>query len=324
MSSLEQILTAQRRLAGVALCTPLLHSPLLDGLAGRRILVKAESLQLTGAFKFRGAWSALTGMDERARRNGVLAYSSGNHGQAVALAARMHGIPAVIVMPAHAPAPKIDGARALGAEVVLYDHATESREEIGVRLGRERGLALVRPYDDPLVIAGQGTVGLEIAEQARRAGVASADVLVPCGGGGLAAGVSLALADRAPGLRPRPCEPEAFDDTRRSLAQGRRVANGGSQHSICDAIVTPIPGELTFPILRDHCGPGLVASDRACLQAMAVAFQRLRLVLEPGGAVALAAALSRPECIPGDTVIVVASGGNVDARLFCEAVHGLR
>ena len=314
------LLAAEKRLDGVVRRTPLLESPFLNEVAGRRVLVKAECLQHTGAFKFRGAWSALSGIDDASRRAGVLAYSSGNHAQAVALAARMHGVPAVIVMPADAPALKVANTRALGAEVVLYDRASESREALGERLGRERGLTLIRPYDEPLVIAGQGTAGLEIAAQAREAGVTHADVLVCCGGGGLTAGIALALAARAPGLRPRPCEPEGFDDTARSLALGRRVSNAADASSICDAIVTPTPGEITFPILQAHCGPGLVVSDRESLVAMAQAFLRLKVVLEPGGAVALAAALFRGGDLSGDAVIVVASGGNVDPGRFGEAL----
>ena len=316
MTSIESVVAAARRLDGVARVTPLLESPFINELAGRRVLVKAECLQHTGSFKFRGAWSALSALDSAIRSRGVLAYSSGNHAQAIALAARMHGVPAVIIMPADAPALKIDNTRARGAEVVLYDRDTESREALGEALERDRGLTLVRPYDEPLVIAGQGTVGLEIARQAEEFGITEADVLVCCGGGGLTAGIALALAARAPGLRPRPCEPAGFDDTTRSLAAGRRVGNEPGARSICDAIVTPMPGALTFPILQRHCGPGLVVSDDEALRAMAVAFSRLKLVLEPGGAVALAAALCRSQAIDGDVVIVVASGGNVDSALY--------
>lgn len=323
MVSLNDILAARSRLAPVVRRTPLLWSPLLDRLAGRRVLVKAECLQHTGSFKFRGAWSALSALPDDVRGQGVLAYSSGNHAQAVALAAHMHDVPAVIIMPADSPALKIANTRAYGAEVVLYDRDTESREALGEELSRERGLTLIRPYDEPLVIAGQGTVGLEIAEQAAEAGVDKADVLVCCGGGGLTSGIALALAGRAPGLRPRTCEPADFDDTARSLRAGRRVANAALSGTICDAIVTPTPGELTFPILRAHCGTGLVATDEECLRAMALAFLRLKIVLEPGGAVALAAALFHPDQLEGHTVIVVASGGNVDPPLFARALAQL-
>ncbi|KUJ80355.1 threonine ammonia-lyase [Ruegeria marisrubri] len=320
MSSLEMIEAAAGRLKGHARRTPLLDSPFLDELAGRRVLVKPECLQHTGSFKFRGAWSAISALDPDTRKRGVIAYSSGNHAQGVALAASKHGIASVIVMPSDAPQLKIDNTRALGAEVVLYDRATESREEIGAALAAERGLTLIKPYDEPLVIAGQGTVGLEIAEQAKELGIEKADVLVPCGGGGLTSGIALALEGHAPGLRARPCEPEGFDDTKRSLLSGRIVSNTETSGNICDAILTPQPGEITFPILKRLCGPGLSVSEGEALQAMALAFLRLKIVIEPGGAVALASALFRRDEIEGDTVIVVASGGNVDPELFAGAL----
>lgn len=318
--TVSDVEAAARRLAGVAIRTPLLGSPTLDALAGRRVLVKAECLQLTGSFKFRGAYAALSALPEAARRRGVLAFSSGNHAQGVALAARMHACPAVIVMPQDAPAVKIEGTRSLGADVVLYDRERgAAREAIGERLAAERGLTLVRPYDEPTVIAGQASVGLEIVEQAAEAGVREAEVLVCCGGGGLTAGVALALEARAPGLRARPVEPEGFDDTARSLASGRRERNARASGSLCDAILTPTPGEITFPVLRRLCGPGLAVSDDDALGAMRLAARHLRLVLEPGGAVALAAALA----LPGDgPVIAVASGGNADPAILARALAG--
>lgn len=251
----------------------------------------------------------------------MLAYSSGNHAQGIAEAARLHAIPAVIVMPGDAPRLKIENTRALGAEVVLYDRAGgEDREALGAAIAAERRLTLVRPYDEPEVIAGQGTVGLEIAAQAAAEGVAQADVLVCCGGGGLTSGIALALAATAPGLRARPVEPEGFDDVARSLAAGRILSNEGATGSLCDAILTPAPGGLTFPIMALHCGPGLAVSDGEALRAMALAFLRLKIVLEPGGAVALAAALFRPGAVEGGAVIVVASGGNVDPPVFRRAL----
>ncbi|MBD3765003.1 MAG: threonine/serine dehydratase [Rhodobacterales bacterium] len=320
MTDIAMIEAAAARLAGRVRRTPLLSSPFLDRIAGRRVLVKAECLQHTGSFKFRGAWSAVSALTPEVRARGVLAYSSGNHAQGVAWAAALHGVPAVIIMPADAPAVKIDNTRALGAEVVLYDRATESREAIGTAIAADRGLTLIRPYDQPQVIAGQGTTGLEIAEQAADQCVTRADVLVCCGGGGLTAGIALALAARAPGLRARPAEPAGFDDTARSLAAGQRLRNAAAAGSICDAIVTPEPGEITFPILQQLAGPGLVVTDDEAMEAMALAFARLRIVLEPGGAVALAAALFRPDQIAGDAVVAVASGGNVDAALFARAL----
>ncbi len=299
----------------------MLSSPFLDEMAGRRVLVKAENLQHTGSFKFRGGWSALSGMSEAQRANGVIAYSSGNHAQGVAMAAAKFGIPAVILMPSDSPRLKIENTRALGAEVVLYDRLTESREDLGATISAERGLALVKPYDDPLVIAGQGTVGLEIVEQAVAEGVAKADVLVPCGGGGLTSGISITM--EGTGLRARPCEPEGFDDATRSLASGKREVNATQGGSICDAIVTNSPGEITFPIMLKNCGSGLVVSDGEAMRAVALAYQRLKIVLEPGGAVALAAALFHSDEIEGDAVIVVTTGGNVDTDVFTRCLETL-
>ena len=321
--TIAMIEAAAGRLRGHARVTPLLSSPFLDEIAGRRVLVKAECLQHTGSFKYRGARAALSALSPEVRAQGVIAYSSGNHAQGVALSAREFGVPAVIVMPSDAPRVKIDTTRALGAEVVLYDRAGgEDRDAIGARLSADRGLTLIKPFDDAQVIAGQGTVGLEIAAQAAEAGVSEADVLVCCGGGGLTAGIALALEARAPGLRARPVEPQGFDDTARSLVAGEIVRNDRSTGSICDAILTPEPGRITFPILRRLCGPGLAVPDADCLRAMALAFLRLRIVVEPGGAVALAAALWHGADLRGEAVVAVVSGGNVDAGLFSEALTG--
>ncbi|TDK50581.1 threonine ammonia-lyase [Antarcticimicrobium luteum] len=321
MSNIDMIEAAAGRLAGHARRTPLLSSPFLDEIAGRRVLVKPECLQHTGSFKFRGGWSAISALAPEVRARGVIAFSSGNHAQGVAYAARLHGVSAVIIMPSDAPKMKIDNTRALGAEVVLYDRANEDRDALGAKLATERGLTLIKPFDEPLVIAGQGTTGLEIAEQAADEGVSQADVLVPCGGGGLTAGIALALEARAPGLRVRPAEPEGFDDTARSLASGKIERNKRLSGSLCDAIITPQPGEITFPINKRLCGPGLVVTEDEALHAMALAFARLKIVIEPGGAVALAAALFRPDRIAGDAVIAVASGGNVDAGVFRAALE---
>lgn len=324
MSDIAMIRAAAQRLHGHARRTPLLSSPFLDDIAGRRVLVKPECLQHTGSFKYRGGRSAVSALDPEVRKNGVLAFSSGNHAQGVALAAREFGVPAVIVMPTDAPALKIANTRALGAEVVLYDRpGGESREELGEALRIERGLTLIKPYDEPQVIAGQGTCGLEIAEQAAEIGVSNADVLVCCGGGGLTSGIALALEAEAPGLRARPVEPEGFDDTARSLTSGRIERNAQGSGGICDAIVTPSPGQITFPIMARLCGPGLVVSEAQALRAMGLAFQRLKVVAEPGGAVALAAALFQGEEIQGDTVICTISGGNVDQAMFARALDTL-
>ncbi|MDQ2091631.1 threonine ammonia-lyase [Marimonas arenosa] len=321
--NIDMIRAAANRLKGHARRTPLLSSPFLDELAGRRLFVKTECLQHTGSFKFRGGWSAVSALDPDTRVRGVIAFSSGNHAQGVAHAATLHGVPSVIVMPSDAPKLKIDNTRALGAEVVLYDRAIEDRDKIGTRLAKERGLTLIKPFDEPQVIAGQGTCGLEIAEQAGEQGIDKADVLVNCGGGGLTSGIALALEADAPGLRARPCEPEEFDDTTRSLATGQIVSNTRLSGSICDAIITPAPGELTFPIMARLCGPGIVVSEDEALRAMAQAFLRLKIVLEPGGAVSLAAALFHADQIDGDAVIVVATGGNVDPDMFRRALDTL-
>ncbi len=318
--NITQIEAAAARLQGHARVTPLLSSPFLDEIAGRRVFVKAECLQHTGSFKYRGAYSALSALATETRAQGVIAFSSGNHAQGVAYAARQHGVPAVIIMPSDAPKLKIANTRAYGAEVVLYDRATEDRDAIGDALARERGLTLIKPFDNAEVIAGQGTTGLEIAAQARAMGVEAADVLVCCGGGGLTSGIALALEAHAPGLRARPVEPQGFDDVARSLATGTAQRNSAMSGSICDAIVTPAPGLMTLPLMQRLCGPGLAVSDDDALRAMALAFSRLKIVVEPGGAVALAAALFHPDQIAGDAVIAVASGGNVDTDTFTMAL----
>lgn len=324
MTDIAAITAAAERLKGHARRTPLLESPFLNELAGRRVLVKPECLQHTGSFKFRGAWSALSALDPEVRAKGVLAYSSGNHAQGIAYAAARHGVPSVIVMPEDAPALKLANTRASGAEVVTYDRVGgESREAIGQALSKERGLTLIKPYDEPMVIAGQGTTGLEIAEQAAELGVTTGDVLVCCGGGGLTAGVALALEAHAPQMRARPVEPVGFDDTKRSLIAGKILSNDRPSGSICDAIVTPAPGLLTFPIQQRLCGPGIAATDNDALRAMAQAFLRLKIVAEPGGAVALAAALYHTDDIQGDAVVAVVSGGNVDPAQFSKALATL-
>jgi threonine dehydratase len=316
MTSFASIETAALRLKGHAALTPLLNAPLLDRIAGRRILVKAECLQRTGSFKYRGARAALTMLP--AGTKGVLAFSSGNHAQGVALAATELGLPAVILMPDDAPAVKIDNTRAYGAEVILYDRATTDRDALGADLCASRALHLVRPYDDPDVIAGQGTVGLEIAAQTAALGITDADMIVCCGGGGLASGTGLALAALAPAFRLYTAEPAGFDDMARSLAAVEIQRNPAMTGSICDAILTPEPGRITFPILQSLGARGLTVTDDQALRAMALAFHQLRIVLEPGGAVALAAALFHDGL--ADTCICTASGGNVDPDVFRRAL----
>jgi threonine dehydratase len=317
MTDLARIEAAARRLHGHARVTPLLSAPALDAIAGRRVWVKAECLQHTGSFKYRGAWAALSALSDGDRARGVIAMSSGNHAQGVALAAAQHGASALIVMPADAPRAKIAGTRALGGELLLYDRATQDREAVAA--GAQGHRIMVRPYDDPEVIAGQGSIGLELAEQAAQAGIDAAEVAVCCGGGGLSSGIALALAGR-PGFRVRTVEPDGFDDMARSLATGLPQRNAQAAGSLCDAILTPTPGVLTLPILARLAGPGLAVSDDEALHAMALAFRHLKLVLEPGGAVALAAALFRPDAFAAPDVIAVASGGNVDAPVFARAL----
>jgi threonine dehydratase len=318
--NIDMIRAAALRIQGHSRYTPLLNSPFLDEIAGRRVWVKPECLQHTGSFKFRGGWSALSALDEQTRAKGVIAFSSGNHAQGIALAARSHGVPSVIIMPADAPALKIANTKAMGAEVVLYDRDGENRDTIGAAMSRERGLTLIKPYDEPEVIAGQGTVGLEIATQAAEHGVTKAEVIVCCGGGGLTSGIALALEADAPDMLVRPVEPEGFDDVARSLKDGVIRSNAATSGNICDAVITLQPGDITFPIMKRLCGSGLTVSEDEALQAMAQAFSRLKLVAEPGGAIALASALYRSDQITGDDVIVVISGGNVDAALFQTAL----
>ncbi|MDX1574634.1 MAG: threonine/serine dehydratase [Kiloniellales bacterium] len=317
---LAEIEAAARRLAGRAVATPLLESPALNERLGGRILIKAETLQRTGSFKFRGAFNKISQIPEAARHGGVVAYSSGNHAQGVAAAARLLGIAATIVMPSDAPAIKIENTRALGAEVVFYDRHREAREKVAERLLAERRATLVRPYDDPDIIAGQGTCGLEIARQAEAAGARLDAALVCCGGGGLIAGTATALARLRPGIEVYAVEPEGFDDTTHSLASGRRVRNDPAARSFCDALLAPTPGELTFAINRRLLAGGLVVSDREVAQAMAYAFRVLKLVVEPGGAAALSALLTGKFDARDKTLAITLSGGNVDPATFAEAI----
>ena len=312
---------AAERLRGQIVTTPLLESAALNERLGGRLLVKAEMLQRTGSFKFRGALNRLSKLDGTERRRGVVAYSSGNHAQGVAAAARSFGIPALIVMPSGAPQVKVAGTRSHGAEVVFYDQASERREEVAERMAGERGATLVRPFEDADVVAGQGTVGIELAAQA---GAAQADldaVLVPCGGGGLIAGTALALAKACPTAGVWAVEPEGFDDTRRSLAAGERLEIAPGAKSFCDALRAPMPGEMTFALNRRLLAGGLAVDDATVAAAMRDAFTYLKLVAEPGGAVALAAALSGVFDCRGKTVAVICSGGNVDPDTFPQVLR---
>ena len=311
---------AAKRIEGVARRTPLLAGTPLDELTGGRILLKLESLQVTGSFKIRGAYNRLVQLDDSERRKGVVAFSSGNHAQGVAAAAKMLGIRATIVMPSDAPRAKLENTRALGAEVVLYDRVRESREQIAVKLAADQGATLVPAFDDPSVIAGQGTTGLELMQQAGEFGLEPDQVLIPCSGGGLVSGSALAIRAHSPKATVYGVEPEAFDDTRRSLAAGRLLTNPPEARSICDALQSSPPGKLTFALNRVLLAGILTVSDAEVEAAMAYAFRNLRLVVEPGGAVALAAALAGKLPLADRTTAIVVSGGNVDVEQLVAAL----
>ncbi|MYX61915.1 pyridoxal-phosphate dependent enzyme [Streptomyces sp. SID8382] len=317
---IDAIHEAARRLTGHVVRTPLLNSPMLDELVGARVLVKAECLQLTGSFKVRGALNALLTLDEDARRAGIVAYSAGNHGQGVAAAARLAGCPAVIVMPNSAPRIKVDNCRWWGAETVLYDPRTEDREEVARKILQMRGMTLVPPFDDPGVMAGQGTVGLEIAEQARELGLTPDTVLVNCSGGGLASGVLTALNDAFPGLANHIVEPAGFDKMARSLAAGRVCANPHPSGGLMDALAGPVAGARPLAVLRHYDVTGLTVTDEEALAAMGAAHRFLKIVVEPGGAASLAAVVSGKADVRDEVVVLVASGGNVDPEVYRRAL----
>lgn len=320
LPTFDDVQAAAQRLAGIARRTPLLSGTPLDELTGGRVLLKLESLQRTGSFKIRGAYNRLVQLNDAERRKGVVAFSSGNHAQGVAAAAKLLGIRATIVMPSDAPRSKLENTRALGAEVVLYDRVRESREQIAARLALDQGATLVPAFDDPHVIAGQGTTGLELMHQAGELGMTPDLVLIPCSGGGLVSGSALAIRALSPSAAVYGVEPESFDDTRRSLAAGQLMTNPPDARSICDALQSSPPGTLTFAINRRLLAGILTVSDAEVETAMAYAFRYLRLVIEPGGAVALAAALAGRIALRDRTTIIVASGGNVDFERFAAAL----
>jgi threonine dehydratase len=319
---IAEIEKAAQRLKGFAVRTPVLESPMLNERLGGRILVKAECHQRTGSFKFRGAWNCISQLDPARAKGGVVAYSSGNHAQGVAAAAQMKGLRAAIVMPSDTPEIKKTNTRNYGAEVVTYDRARESREEIAAQLAQERGAVLVPPFEHADVIAGQGTTGLELADAAAEQGIRLDEVLVCCSGGGLTAGIALAMEARSPATKVHPVEPEAFDDYARSLKSGVRERNKNAAGSICDALLTQEPGAMTFAINRLRLAEGLTVSDAEVRDAMRYAFGILKIVLEPGGAVALAAVLTGKIATKGRVIGVIASGGNVDASMFARILDG--
>jgi threonine dehydratase len=304
----DDVRAAAKRIAPYAVRTPLVESVVLGQRIGGRVFLKLELLQRTGSFKFRGALNRLALIPESERVGGVVAFSSGNHAQGVAAAAGLFGMKALIVMPADAPRAKIEGTSALGAEVVLYDRLREDREAIAAAICAERCATLVKPFDDPGIIAGQGTVGLEIAEDAARLGVTLDAVLAPCSGGGLVSGIALAL--KGSGTRVHSVEPENFDGMRRSLAAGECVAAPGGALSIADALMAPMPGAHVFALANGLLAPGLAVSDAELEQAVVFAATQLKLLVEPGGAAALAALLAGKA--EGKSIALVISGGNAD------------
>lgn len=323
MSSLPtfaDVQAAARRLEGVTIRTPLLENERVNARLGGRLFLKAECLQRTGSFKLRGAYNFLASMSEAERRKGAVGWSSGNHAQGLAEAGRLLGVKTTIVMPADAPALKVANTRASGAEVVLYDRVKDSREAIGQAIAARTGATIVPPYDHPWILTGQGTAGLEIAEQARAAGVTLDAVAAPCSGGGLATGVALGVKGISPTTTVHAGEPAGFDDMTRSLAAGEKRTNEKLTGSICDALLAPTPGDVTFALAKQVLGPGLVVTDDEVLDAMETAFREFKIVVEPGGAVALAAALTGRLPVKGRCVAVVCSGGNVDHATYVRAL----
>lgn len=314
------IAEAARVLAPVAVRTPLISSPALDERMGTKVFLKPEMLQRTGSFKFRGAFNKLSSIPPSSRGGGVVAFSSGNHAQGVAHAAQLLNMQATIVMPADAPLSKRERTKAYGAEVVLYDRDREDREAIARDIAGKRGATLVRPYDDPFVIAGQGTVGREIADDMAALGLTPDIVVAPASGGGLVAGVATAIKARYPQADVMSAEPEAFDDHARSLRAGKREAHRAEGRTICDALMASIPGEITFAINSRLLTQGITASDAEVGTAVGFAFRELKLVVEPGGAVGLAALLAGRIDVSGKNIVIVLSGGNVDADLFSRLI----
>jgi threonine dehydratase len=315
------VAAAARRLKGIAVETPLIESPALNERLQARVLLKLELLQRTGSFKFRGAYNRLVQLAPDERQRGVVAFSSGNHAQGVAAAARLLGIRATIVMPADAPRIKIENTRALGAAIVHYDRKRDKREEIAARIGAKEGAVVVPAFDDPHVIAGQGTAGLELANQAQALGAALDAVLTPCSGGGLSSGVALALAQMSPDTGVIAVEPRGFDGARLSLERGERIAAAGGGSSIADSLMSPVPGVAPFAILKATGAGAVAVSDGELMQAVAYSFRELKLVVEPGGAAALAAALSGTFEAKGSTIAIVLSGGNIDPEMLLRCLN---
>ncbi|HTH97445.1 MAG TPA: threonine/serine dehydratase [Stellaceae bacterium] len=312
----DDVRAAAARLAGHALLTPLLEASALSEKLGLRVLLKPETLQRTGSFKFRGAFNRLAALTPEERKHGVVAFSSGNHAQGVAAAAKHFGMAAAIVMPDDAPAIKRANTAAYGAELVLYDRLKGDREAIARTLAEERGATLVPSYDDPFIMAGQGTVGLEIAHQCATLGISPGAVVVPISGGGLISGIALALGTESPATSIWGAEPRGFDDHARSLAAGRIVPHDHDATTLCDALMAAKPGNLTFAVNKERLSGAAVVDDDEVRQAMAYAFNKLKLVVEPGGSVGLAALLAGKLPKNLSSIVVVLSGGNVDPETF--------
>lgn len=317
---IEDVRDASARIAGEAIRTPLLESHRLNEIIGAKVFLKPENLQRTGSFKFRGAFNALSKLNEAEKRRGVVAVSSGNHAQGVAEAAKLLGIGATIIMPSDAPVTKIERTRRSNAEIILYDRSNENRDDIAGEIIARDGGRLVHPFNDPDVIAGQGTCGWEICEAIAERNERLDRVFVCTGGGGLTAGIALSVSHRFPNAVIHPCEPDGFDDYRRSLISGKIETNPRASGSVCDAILTPSPGTISFEINKSRLGRGLVVSDQEAMAAVAFAFHELKTVVEPGGAVALAALIKAGRSHVGETIAVVLSGGNVDAETFTRAL----
>jgi len=319
----SDIVSAAKQLKGNAVRTPLLRSDVLDAQVKARVFIKAECLQRTGSFKFRGAFNRISRLTEDEKQVGVLAYSSGNHAQGIAASAKLNGTHAKILMPKDAPASKVEGVKFWGGEVVFFDRASESREDIAGQIAETEGRVLIPPYEDPYIMAGQGTAGLEAIEQMAEQDAEPDIAICPAGGGGLVAGVGLAIKHHHPDAQIWAAEPEGFDDHVRSLANGQREANDRLTGSICDAIITPTPGELTWQLNKHQLSGATAVSDDEALDAVAFAWRHLKIVIEPGAVVALAAILSGKLDVQGKSVCVLATGGNVDPEMFSRALARL-
>jgi threonine dehydratase len=318
--TLDDIEEAARASHGIAFETPLLENIEVSQVLGGRLMIKAETAQRTGSFKFRGAYNRIRQMSDAERSRGVIAYSSGNHAQAVALVASLVGTQAHIVMPDDAPLTKMKRTRELGGHIITYEREVETREEVTQKIMAQHDYVLVPPNEDKRVLAGAGTVALELLRQAEVLGAMPDLILVPCGGGGLTAATAIVAKALAPSARVFGVEPELFDDTRRSLEAGERLANPKGRTTICDAIMTDIPGELTFSINRDLLGGILTVSDEEVCSAMQFAFDHFKIIIEPGAAVGLAAVLGKKIKFEGKTIAVIATGGNVDTDKYCSSL----